>query len=229
MLKGYLIMEHQAATATSSIRRRTQRERRETSHRRMLDAAVKLIERQGSSRTTLAQIGELSGYSYGLVSHRFGSKEALVRAVTRQLQSSFARHEMGEMDRLSGLNALITVAQRYIRAAASRNRNALYVLIGEALGPVPEIRAEMAAADRNFRLAMRRYIEQGIKAGEIRTDIDADAQAALLIGTLRGLALQRLLDPAAFDLETVCAELKTNLEKALRRRSERGRSRRDAQ
>jgi len=218
-------MEHPAATATTSLRRRTQRERRETSHRRMLDAAVKLIERQGSSRTTLAQIGELSGYSYGLVSHRFGSKEALVRAVTSQLQLSFARHEMGEIDRLSGLDALITVAQRYVRAAASRNRNALYVLIGEALGPVPEIRAEMAAADRNFRLTMRRFIEQGIKAGEIRAEVDPDAQAALLIGTLRGLAIQRLLDPAAFDLEAVCAELKTNLHKTLRREPQRIRRR----
>src|ERR1700716_56283 len=102
-------MEQPSATATSSLRRRTQRERRETSHRRMLDAAVKLIERQGSSRTTLAQIGELSGYSYGLVSHRFGSKEALVRAVTGQLQSSFARREMGELEGLSGLNALTTL------------------------------------------------------------------------------------------------------------------------
>src|SRR6202790_3249029 len=211
-------MQQPAVTATTSLRRRTQRERRETSHHRMLDAAVKLIERQGSSRTTLAQIGELSGYSYGLVSHRFGSKEALVRAVTSQLQLSFARHEMGEVDRLSGLNALVTVAQRYVRAAASRNRNALYVLIGEALGPVPEIRAEMAAADGNFRLAMRGFIKQGIKAGEIRPDVDPDAQAALLIGTLRGLAIQRLLDPAAFDLEMVCAELKTNLEKTLRRK-----------
>jgi AcrR family transcriptional regulator len=221
-------MQQPLVTATSSIRRRTQRERRETSHRRMLDAAVKLIERQGSSRTTLAQIGELSGYSYGLVSHRFGSKEALVRAVTRQLQLSFARHEMGELDRLSGLNALVVVAQRYVRAAAARNRNALYVLIGEALGPVPEIRAEMAAADRNFRLAMRGYIQQGIKAGEIRADIEPDAQASLLVGTLRGLAFQRLLDPAAFDLEAVCTELKTNLEKTFRRKSESTRGRRDA-
>jgi hypothetical protein len=135
---------------------------------------------------------------------------------------------MGEGDRLSGLNALTTVAQRYVRAAASRNRNALYVLIGEALGPVPEIRAEMAAADRNFRLMMRVFIEQGMEAGEIRADIDPDAQAALLVGTLRGLAVQRLLDPSAFDLETVCAELKTNLERALRRKPERERSRRDA-
>jgi AcrR family transcriptional regulator len=221
-------MQQPLVTATSSIRRRTQRERRETSHRRMLDAAVKLIERQGSSRTTLAKIGELSGYSYGLVSHRFGSKEALVRAVTRQLQLSFARHEMGELDRLSGMNALVVVAQRYVRAAAARNRNALYVLIGEALGPVPEIRAEMATADRNFRLAMRGYIQQGIKAGEIRADIEPDAQASLLVGTLRGLAFQRLLDPAAFDLEAVCTELKTNLEKTFRRKSESTRGRRDA-
>src|SRR5215475_6488436 len=136
------------ATAAPQVRR-TQRERRETSYRRMLEAAVKLIERQGSSRTTLAEVGELSGYSYGLVSHRFGSKEGLVRAVTREAQANFARHEMGGREPSTGLEGVLALAARYLRAAAAKNRNALYVLIGEALGPVPEIRADMAAADQN--------------------------------------------------------------------------------
>src|SRR5215469_12517983 len=149
------------ATAARPVRR-TQRERRETSYRRMLAAAVKLIERQGSSRTTLAEIGEMSGYSYGLVSHRFGSKEGLVRAVTREAQANFARHEMGGTEHQTGLEALLPLADRYLRAACAKNRNALYVLIGEALGPVPEIRADMAAADRNFRAGVKVMIEQGI-------------------------------------------------------------------
>src|SRR5271167_2397116 len=72
-------------------RRRTQAQRRELSDQRMIDAAFKLIERQGGSRTTLVEIGELSGYSHGLVSHRFGTKGALVRAVTERRQHQFAK------------------------------------------------------------------------------------------------------------------------------------------
>src|SRR5258708_20337519 len=71
--------------------RRTQRERRELSHHRMLDAALTLIARQGSSRTTLSQIGEASGYTHGLVSHRFGCKSELVRTLIQKLQTDFAK------------------------------------------------------------------------------------------------------------------------------------------
>jgi AcrR family transcriptional regulator len=195
--------------------RRTQRERRETSYRRMLAAAVKLIERQGSGRTTLAQIGELSGYSYGLVSHRFGSKDALVRAVTREVQESFARHAMGELEDRRGLAALLILAERYLRAAAARNRNALFVLIGEALGPLPAIRRDMVDADGKFRAAVRKLIEQGIDDGDIRRDADPAAQAAMVVGILRGLAIQRLLNPSAFDLDAVCRELRITLKRAL--------------
>jgi len=195
--------------------RRTQHERRETSYRRMLAAAVKLIERQGSGRTTLAQIGELSGYSYGLVSHRFGSKDALVRAVTREVQESFARHAMGELEDRRGLAALLVLAERYLRAAAARNRNALFVLIGEALGPLPAIRRDMADADGKFRAAVRKLIEQGIDDGDIRRDADPAAQAAMVVGILRGLAIQRLLNPSAFDLDAVCRELRITLKRAL--------------
>ncbi len=181
----------------------------------MLAAAVKLIERQGSGRTTLAQIGELSGYSYGLVSHRFGSKDALVRAVTREVQESFARHAMGELEDRRGLAALLILAERYLRAAAARNRNALFVLIGEALGPLPAIRRDMADADGKFRAAVRKLIEQGIDDGDIRRDADPAAQAAMVVGILRGLAIQRLLNPSAFDLDAVCRELRITLKRAL--------------
>src|SRR5581483_7966512 len=203
------------ASAPRRRARRTQRERRETSYRRMLEAAVKLIERQGSSRTTLAQIGELSGYSYGLVSHRFGSKDALVRAVTREVQESFARHAMGELEDRRGLAALLVLAERSLRAAAARNRNALFVLIGEALGPLPAIRRDMADADGKFRAAVRRLIERGIDDGDVRRDADPAAQAAMVVGILRGLAIQRLLNPSAFDLDAVCRELRITLRRAL--------------
>ena len=195
--------------------RRTQHERRQLSHRRMLAAAAALIARQGSSRTTLMEIGEASGYTHGLVSHRFGSKGALVRTLIAKLQTDFGKSVLPVLEGQSGIKALKLLVEKYLRAAASRDRLAMYVLIGEALGPVPEIKSDLAEADRNFRHAIEALIEDGIRSGEIRKNIDPAAQAAILVGTLRGLVIQNLLKPGAFDLEAVCRELNSNLERTL--------------
>lgn len=181
----------------------------------MLDAAFKLIERQGGSRTTLVEIGELSGYSHGLVSHRFGSKGELVRAATRRLQHEFAKLLEPALAGLHGLKALIVTAETYLRTAAASDRNAMYVLIGEALGPLPEIRGEMAEADHKFRMAVQKLVEEGMRTGEIRDDVDPPAYAALFVGTLRGLVMQHLMKPPAFDLDRVCRELILSIERSL--------------
>ena len=181
----------------------------------MLDAAFKLIERQGCSRTTLVEIGELSGYSHGLVSHRFGSKAELVRAATRRLRDEFARLLEPALAGLHGLKALIVIAENYLRTAAATDRNAMYVLIGEALGPLREIRGEMAEADHKFRMVAQKLIEEGMRTGEIRSDVDPAAYAALVVGTLRGLVMQHLMKPPAFDLDRVCRELILSIERSL--------------
>jgi AcrR family transcriptional regulator len=197
--------------------RRTQRERRELSHHRMLDAALALIARQGSSRTTLSQIGEASGYTHGLVSHRFGNKSQLVRTLIQKLQTDFAKSVLPDLKGKNGIKALKALSEKYLRAtAAHSSRLALYVLIGEALGPVPEIRPELAKADENFRRSIQKIIEDGIRAGEIRATVDARTQAALILATLRGLVIQRILHPDSLDIDTVCRDMKSNLERTLK-------------
>lgn len=196
--------------------RRTQRERREESYRKLMDTAIKLIARQGSSRTTLAEIGDRAGYSHGLVSHRFGSKVALVRALTQRVQADFSELARDSLARKSGLEALLVLAETYLRAATTGKRNVLYVLIGEAIGPVPQIRGEIAEADRNFRGAIRAHVLQGIKVGEIRRGVDAEAYSAVVVGMLRGMTMQHLIDPQAFDIEDACRELRASIESRLR-------------
>ena len=182
----------------------------------MIDAAFKLIERQGGSRTTLVEIGELSGYSHGLVSHRFGTKGALVRAVTERLQHEFAKMLEPALAGRHGLEALVVTAETYLRAATASDRNAMYVLIGEALGPLREIRGEMALADRKFRMSVQKLIEEGVRLGEIRRDIDPAAYSALFVGMLRGLVVQHLMKPRAFDIDRVRREVILSIERSLR-------------
>ena len=55
-----------------------QRERSERSTRALLDAAGEVIAEVGYGNMTLAAVGERAGYSRGLVTARFGSKEKLL-------------------------------------------------------------------------------------------------------------------------------------------------------
>src|SRR4051794_25726847 len=68
--------------------RRTQQERREEAERKVLAAATALIAQHGSRVLTLAEVGEAAGYSRGIVSHHFGSRENLLRAVMRDARPS---------------------------------------------------------------------------------------------------------------------------------------------
>jgi AcrR family transcriptional regulator len=196
-------------------RRRTQQERRRLSHDRMLDAAVALIAHQGSSRTTLSEIGERSGYTHGLVSHRFGSKGALVRALIQRLQADFMKSIEPALKGTKGFKALRLMCESYLRAAARQERLAMYALIGEALGPIPEIKPDLAKADENFRRGIESRIVEGVHSGELRAGIDVQAQSVLIVATLRGLVIQRQIDPSAFKLDAVIKDMIRNLERAL--------------
>ena len=59
--------------------------RSEVSTGKLLDAAAELISEGGYERMTLAAIGKRAGYSHGLVTARFGSKEGLLWALVDRM------------------------------------------------------------------------------------------------------------------------------------------------
>ena len=196
--------------------RRTQAERTATASRRMLRAARQLIARQGYTKTTLAQVGKEAGYTGGLVSHHFGSKEGLLRELVGRITGRFYQDQIRPAtDGLAGLEALVATADVYLNELVAREERmrTLYVLMGEALGPVSEVSEVFAELNAGFRGNASRLIEEGMTRGEIRKDLDPDAEAGLFVGMLRGVALQWMADPGCFDLEAV----RTSLKDALRR------------
>jgi len=204
--------------AIATERRRTQAERSATANRRLIRAAMRLIAHQGYSRTTLAQVGKEAGYTGGLVSHHFGSKEGLLRQLVEQAAGRFYQDQVWPVvEGKSGLDALCAAADTYLGELVAREERmrALYVLMGEALGPVAEINAVFAELNRKFRDSARGWIQAGIAAGEIRADVNPDAEAAAFIGMLRGVAMQWMADRGCFDIDAVCRSLKEGLRRNL--------------
>ena len=207
-----------AAESSKSSPRRTQAERTATAHRRMIRAAIELIGEQGYSRTTLAEVGRRAGYSAGLVSHHFGSKEGLLLKLLDRVATRFHKDQvLPAVDSFEGLEALdrmIDVYLNELRVRPERMR-ALYVLMGEALGPLAGLRDAFAKLNEGHRTSIQKRIERGIEAGLLRRDVDPRNEAVVIVSMLRGAAYQWMIDPDCFDLDEVAGRIKATLHHTL--------------
>ncbi|MEM1435206.1 MAG: TetR/AcrR family transcriptional regulator [Pseudomonadota bacterium] len=194
------------ATGSERPRRRTQEERKSESERSIIKAARELFAKQGYVRTTLADVGKLAGYTGGLVSHRFGSKQDLLREVFRRSSKRFQEDQIEPVlaDK-TPTEAMKTFIATYLHEVAIRESRvrALYVIMGEALGAVEEIQPEVAKLNKGFRASLARMIEEGIATGEFAGNIDPKAAAFLILGLLRGVTMQHLADPKSARLKEI--------------------------
>lgn len=182
----------------------------------MLRAALKLIGQRGYRGTSLAAIGEEAGYSRGLVTERFGSKDGLLWVLVKNMMRAYRREVRANEAELVGIERLCSLVDSHRRALdRAEPVRALYALMFEAMGPIPQLQPEIQLLHDNFRAAIEKTVRDGIAAGAIRADVDPSAQAVVLLGTLRGIGFQWLLDSRAFSLDAAYAELKAQLRRSL--------------
>ncbi len=179
--------------------RRTQAERRAESDRRLLRATAELIVERGIDGTSLAEIGRRAGYSHGLVHHRFGSKDALIERLTAEAVRLFTTETVSRIGDATGALAVRIVAETYLRLVQGSDPVARVHLMtwSEAIAGGTQVRPHRATWDRIFRGALVEMIESGIVEGNVRADVDPVPAAVVIVGLLRGVALQLILDPEA--------------------------------
>jgi AcrR family transcriptional regulator len=196
-------------------RRRSHSERREEAEQRMIDAAVQIVSERGLDHLTLAECGEAAGYSRGLAAHYFGSRDGLISAIATHVVEDYAqRLRAGE--RRAGLDGLLASISFYIESGRSNIKvlRAFHAVLGAALRQTP-LSAAIAELNRQSVRAFASTIRQGVQRGEIRADVDARAQAAIILATLRGVMTQWLLDPDHVDLDAISSELSRHLRRSL--------------
>lgn len=177
--------------------RRTQEQRRTTTQAALLAAAADLVVESGVRAVTLAAVGERAGYSRGIVTHHFGSKQALVEALAQASQRGFVP---GTADQPPGLPRLLHLIAGYVTELGRDGvaARAFLVLWAEAITD-PALSALFRERDEAFRADLREDVAAGIADGTIRPDADPDEVAVAVLGQLRGIGLQRLLDRDAVD------------------------------
>lgn len=177
--------------------RRTQAERRAESDRGLLLAAAELIAEEGFNAATFEKVGARAGYSRGLASQRFGSKDGLIEALIDYLHERSEELVFAEgLNGVKGLDAILASVDIYMRNfEAEQAIRAYFVAMAGAVGTLSPQRAAFAASHMKAKERFAHHLREGQEMGNISSEIDADA-AALMIGSLiLGVSTQWLIDP----------------------------------
>lgn len=206
-------MTHENDSSQKIAPRRTQRERREMTVQRVVDAAMELIAAGGSRTLTLAEVGRAAGYSRGIVTHHFGTKEALIQELAQTAQAKFTFDEPD----LHGLDRLVARVQAYLRSLRTHQPagQAFLLMWAEAVASEPALRPIFVERDQFFREEITKDIREGIDNGSIRPEVDPVAMSLIIVGNVRGMGLQLMLTPPDAPSDTIEAQVSDFLRRGL--------------
>lgn len=189
---------HSNGTSMRPATRRTQAERRDKSERGLVEAAITVVAEDGVSAATFETIGRRAGYSRGLATQRFGSKQGLIEAVIAYLherqEDHIAEHRIDEM---SGFEALLTYVDVFLQGLEARNNGrAYFMLLSSAVADLAAIRSAFAEEHERIKQRLEGFVRRGQAEGDIRSEVDPAAGALMVGGLLLGLNMQVMVDPS---------------------------------
>jgi AcrR family transcriptional regulator len=184
------------------VSRRTQAERTALSDARMFDAAMQLIVEQGTHATTLKAVGERAGYSRGLASSRFGSKDALFGQLVLHFNTSWTQELANKVGTRGGVEACLAAlcAVEDFLSSHSKYMQAMYILWFESISTHNDVRDHLAAYHEIYRSDVAHWVEEGIASGEIDPAVDAECYAFGFCSFIFGTIYQWLVAPNNVDL-----------------------------
>lgn len=197
--------------------RRTQAERRAESERRLLAASAELIVERGLELTSLADIGLHAGASHAAVNHRFGSKHELVDRLIEEAVEYYASAARQRLGGLSGVDALLELCALYLDLVDGPDPlgRVHVVLWSEAVAHTAERRATHLDWDRRLRKFIVTLLDDAIADGTVHPQLPVTEAAISIVGSLRGIAMQLLLDPDRTDLAAAQSALAVMVRDAL--------------
>jgi len=161
----------------------------------LLAATWRVIARDGIEGATVRRISREAGYSTGVLTHYFQNKEDVLRTA---LQAAFSetrtRMETGSAE-ARGLVALRNAALAELPLDEELRRSCEVRLGFWARATADEsFAADQRARYFELRRTFARLLEEAGTAGELRADLDFEAEAERLVALCDGVAVQALFD-----------------------------------
>lgn len=207
-----------ATSAASAAPRRTQAQRREQSDNRLLEAAAAIIAGEGYLAATLERVGTGAGFSRGLASRKYGSKDGLIEAVIWRVSA----HVHDQIDRAIApladpLDQLLALFDRFVELVLSDTMvRAYFVLFSAMIANRLETRSVFEQVQQRFGQRIEDLIRAAQASGQVPPALPAK-HAAFMVGCLlAGISIETAMDYAA-DPETDPSALRRDLGAMLRR------------
>jgi AcrR family transcriptional regulator len=173
----------------------------DTRRRQIVEAARKLIVEKGSEHLTVRALAEAVGLTDAALYRHFSSKKDVLTFLLQDIERVLLDEidmSIGETE--SPLKTLDFLVKRRLSAIEQR-RGMSFQVIAEivSLGD-DQLNIRTFETIRKYTSRVRDLLKQGIKKGEIRSDIDASAAAALFFSSLQGQVNSWVLSGYSFDL-----------------------------
>lgn len=187
-------MAKKSSTASNiSLRRKTARaegsEEYAVKRAELISIAATLFKENGFKNTTLADIAERAGLDRATVYYYVGSKQELFQnSIEGSLDDNLSAAEALLPDKTLGPREKIKRLMTVLMQSYDRYYPQMYVYIQEQMHQVGNDDSKWAKdiqrKTRRFEGIVRELVDQGVKAGVIRADIDARIAVKGLFGML---------------------------------------------
>lgn len=180
-----------------TVRRRTQEERREESERRLMDALVAIVNRDGIQAATCENIGLEAGYSRGLITQRLGKRdEMFATLIARLVAAQRERVARPEFSRLGGAERIRAYIDLHFSDLSDNpGYRAYFVLLAGSITDVSLLREPVVKAHKFVLDLLVKCIRKGQEDGELDPAVEPFKKAVALGTYLLGVAIQYRLQP----------------------------------
>jgi AcrR family transcriptional regulator len=185
---------------------------RKVTDKQLFAATQAVMSKVGPRELTLAAIAKEAGVTAAVLVQRFGSKRALLLALSEQAADGANEFIAALADQhASPLAALLAYADCMSGMAASPaalTRNLAYLQIDLT---DPDFRRHLVKQARATRAALRRLVEAAVQAGELAQNV----QAAELARTIEAILSGSMLTWAFYQEGSAARWMRTDLEAVL--------------
>ena len=157
-----------------------------------MEAARRVIVRQGLEQTTLRDISREGGFTTGVVTHHFSDKQAVIVAAFLAASEDFEAYARAELAAAGSPEERLRTLIR-VSAPDDRKHRADWRVWSEMwtyAGRDPALGKELIATDARWEVLIAEVLSQARDAGVLRRDLDVAVEAPILARLIDGVGLR---------------------------------------
>jgi AcrR family transcriptional regulator len=186
MTKSLATKDPQVADSRSSIR--------ETNVEAFLDAAERLLVREGAAGITTRQLAREAGQNHGLVHYYFGSVDELLLRTLERFTARVLDRQRAMYETRASFIEKWRIAVGFIEDDLAAGYPKVWAELEALALNRPELRDRLRAVNDRWRSLLRDALAQAIEEYDLdSTRFSAEAWAALVMQFNKGLLNERLL------------------------------------